>query len=95
MIRLPKVSCKYGAPMGRTDLNHHLDGDHKFHLHQVAMSSDGAYDTGGAYWGIGAPLYFAYNEGEEVTEEMYVRSASRSGSKEQVRRIYPNARFYR
>jgi len=38
------------------------------------MTSDGAYDSGGAYWGIGAPLYH-YGDGEGVC--VYVRASNR------------------
>lgn len=63
------VSCKYGAPMGRPNKGSHpatvIRGRNgrickvdqvKVYDKRVPMSQDGAYDTGGAYWGIGKEL---------------------------------------
>lgn len=64
MIRLPAVNCQYGAPMGRESYNseRHLESEEtvRLHLQRVAMVDGGAYDSGGAYWGIGAPLWCAW-----------------------------------
>ena len=55
---LSKVSCKYGAPMGR--FCDPLNPDARLvRVHRVKMSPCGAYDDGGAYWGCGTPLYRA------------------------------------
>ena len=51
-FRLPKVSTKYGAQMGRSNT-----ATGKCKLGRVSLH-DG-YDTGGAYWGIGETLYCA------------------------------------
>jgi hypothetical protein len=48
-IKLTQLSCKYGAPMGRA--NDHISG--KCKLQKCPMIDGGAYDNGGAYWGIG------------------------------------------
>lgn len=74
---LSNVSCKYGAPMGRPceDLTHVINVS----VHRVKMSSCGAYDDGGAYWGIGKPLYRAAGEHESgVICESFVRANSRA-----------------
>lgn len=52
-ITLPKLSCKYGAPMGRH--NAHISG--KCKLQKCPMVDGGAYDNGGAYWGCGLTLW--------------------------------------
>lgn len=53
----PKVNCEYGAPMGRTSAHPHgHDFDGKLYLHRIRLDS-GGYDSGGAYWGVGKPLY--------------------------------------
>jgi hypothetical protein len=66
---IPEVNCKFGAPMGRSNVgkrpatvtsgkrcqfikkNQPVVYDKK-----VPMSDCGAYDAGGAYWGIGKQL---------------------------------------
>lgn len=64
-----------------------------FRLSRVRMVGDGAYDSGGAYWGIGDPLY--HYEGPTSDIEGYVRGRTREAAKAAVRAIHPRARFYR
>lgn len=73
----PKVSSQYGAPMGRASYIDYIPTPKSCTLQKVNMTSDGAYDTGGAYWGQGAPLYH-YSDGEGVC--VYVRAWDRSGA---------------
>lgn len=47
---------KRGAAMGRAGNNGELES-YRFTLRKVPIDS-GGYDTGGAYWGLGAPLYW-------------------------------------
>lgn len=61
---IEKVNSKYGAPMGRQN-----EGDAPLPFEKkkifdcaVPMSNDGAYDKGGAYWGIGAQLRVSYTK---------------------------------
>jgi len=60
---ITKCDCKYGAPMGRPNV-----GDPPFPFLEriydcrVPMSSDGSYDKGGAYFGIGAELRVRYTK---------------------------------
>lgn len=86
-----KVSCKYGAPMGRGSSPL---GSGKVHLARVRLDS-GGYDRGGAYWGIGEPLFCAWDdEGGEV----YLRAASRQAAKARLLAQLANpelVRFYR
>jgi hypothetical protein len=50
------VNCKFGAPMGRgSNLPSEKPTDKKIFDRKVPMSSDSAYDKGGAYWGLGGP----------------------------------------
>jgi len=72
-MRPPKVNCRYGAPMGR-----HSDTTlfGKVRLSRVEMRGD--YDSGGAYWGLGAPLYCAQDDGGN---EIYFRATNRDGAK--------------
>jgi len=60
---LSNVSCKFGAPMGRTPTipDNKLLG--KLHLEKLEWV-DGDYDKGGAYWGRSGSenIYRAYGE---------------------------------
>ena len=51
------VNCKYGAPMGRSEVHNDFSG--KARCFKVKLV-DGCYDEGGAYWGCGT-LYCATN----------------------------------
>jgi hypothetical protein len=75
------VSSKYGAPMGRRSFA--VSG--KVHLVRVRLNGD--YDSGGAYWGQGAPLWCAWND----EGEMYLRAPTREAAKAQL----DNCEFYR
>ena len=74
--KLSRVSCKYGAPMGR--FSNKTDNATNVSVSRLAMTSDSAYDIGGAYWGIGQPIYRAawYDE-EGEAREAFVRADSR------------------
>jgi hypothetical protein len=59
----PKVNSKFGAPMGRYDKN--CVGKHdeipKTSTRRIYLDR-GGYDNGGAYWGLGSPLYATYSK---------------------------------
>jgi hypothetical protein len=59
----PKVNCKFGAPMGRNNVQSISDTDTipKTTTRRIYLDM-GGYDTGGAYWGIGSPLYVTYSQ---------------------------------
>lgn len=69
---LRKVDTSRGAPMGRPNVGRQpvtviRDNGRickcdqvKVYQRRVALPYDGAYDRGGAYWGIGAPLYVRF-----------------------------------
>lgn len=75
---ITQVNTTYGAPMGRANVgstpitvtsgrNNRITKKHNKHMRiydcAVPMSSDGAYDKGGAYWGIGpSQLRVKYNK---------------------------------
>ena len=48
---ITKVDGKFGAPMGRASVGERPK-DKKVFDCAVPLSSDSAYDKGGAYWGI-------------------------------------------
>lgn len=54
------VNCKFGAPMGRPSIGER-PGNVKVYDCKVPMSC-GAYDKGGAYWGIGKELRVSYTK---------------------------------
>jgi hypothetical protein len=53
---LPQVDCKYGAPMGRSTSTGDSDTDATLTVLPVRLD-DGGYDNGGAYWGLGEPIW--------------------------------------
>ena len=68
----------------------------KFSVTKMKLDS-GGYDKGGAYWGIGGPLYRAYSEegnGEE-TQECFIRAENRNAAKRYVASRFIGAKFYR
>lgn len=99
----PAVNCKYGAPMGRRSDN--LSGlivepyDPPFTLRRIRLTDGGCYDSGGAYWGSGQPLYWwaiTITEGETTDEcSGFMRACGRGNAKAQIRALHPHARFYR
>lgn len=80
-----------GASMGRSQRTPETCAS-RFYLRRIPIDS-GGYDQGGAYWGCGAPIYFA--ESEDGAAFLTMRAWDRDGAKEQVRETYPAARFYR
>jgi hypothetical protein len=90
-MKLPKVDNEYGAPMGRPDNAHPglVDEPMKFYLGRVRLNS-GGYDSGGAYWGHGAPLYWAQSD-----DVSWFLRGSRDSCKAQILARYPLATFYR
>lgn len=72
------VNATYGAPMGR-----HSDNPANFDGLSVTLSAvhliDG-YDDGGAYWGIGTPLFCAIGESDEEQLIHYFRQPNRAAA---------------
>ena len=81
------VSSKYGAPMGRRS-DAAMYG--KLRLVRVPFV-DSCYDPGGAYWGMPANLYCAWND--EGTH--YLRASSREDAKAQLVNKFVDVSFYR
>jgi len=86
-MQMPKVNTMYGAPMGRSESHGEPSG--KVHLVRVYLDS-GGYDNGGAYWGLGDPLYLAYDDGDLY---VFVRATSRTLAKEAL--DITDAKYYR
>lgn len=82
---------KRGAALGRGPAKLPDADAPKIELRRVRLNN-GGYDTGGAYWGIGEPLYWMSNA--DSTIEEFFRAANRQAAKDYVRQTYPKARFY-
>lgn len=82
-----------GAPMGRPGgTKPATDDRERFTLQRVRLNS-GGYDSGGAYWGHGQPLF--WYEGPGPGEDGHLRASDREAAKAAVRKLHPAARFYR
>lgn len=81
---------QYGASMGRRDNVAEALDVKKLHLERVRLDS-GGYDPGGAYWGLGAPLYVAWGDGQE----MFFRARDRREANEIAKGVFKHAEFYR
>jgi hypothetical protein len=99
-MKLPNVSSKFGAPMGRCNM---LPDDPTLpcKLNLVCLRwVDGDYDEGGAYWGGPVNndpithIYWAYGDAGEVTAQVFVRASNRQEAKTKVLEKLPKAKFY-
>lgn len=88
---LPDVSSRYGAPFGRVEHKPAPDTPRKFYLRRIRINS-GGYDSGGAYWGLGAPLYWATDDNGA---ELFFRARNRDAARAHVASQYPQTKFYR
>lgn len=74
-MKLPNVSSRYGAPMGRANEGNIETCLPRFvRLFRVDLDS-GGYDNGGAYWGHGMPLWCAL---DDDGNRQFIRAASRA-----------------
>jgi hypothetical protein len=64
----------------------------KFSLQRIRLDS-GGYDSGGAYWGYGTPLY--WYQSVDGQAEGFLRATSREKAKAEIRKSYPSAKFFR
>ena len=87
--------------MGRSgvtssDIEANRNRSMKFTLCRIRLDS-GGYDSGGAYWGIGEPLYGAETQDglDDQVLRLFMRATDRNDAKNKVRERFPNARFYR
>jgi hypothetical protein len=53
----------------------------------------GGYDPGGAYWGLGDPLWCAWSDNPDLI--VYIRASRRFTAKALIKKYYPSVRFYR
>ena len=94
---LERVSCRYGAPMGRPGAHPGDDPHCPIRVRLIPLDS-GGYDSGGAYWGHGAPLWQARGidefEGERSEICDWNRAHSKAAAIAEWRQDWPNARIY-
>jgi hypothetical protein len=91
-MSLPNVSSPYGAPMGRGRTMPKPGATPCVYLERVRINR-GGYDSGGAYWGVGKPLYHAYDREGDV--ELFLRADDHKAAESEVRRLIPGALFAR
>lgn len=86
------VSGAYGAPMGRHTGPDFLDVDAgPLYLRRVRLNA-GGYDAGGAYWGLGAPLWECL---DQDGNGRIFRARDRAAAKASILDDFPEAKFYR
>lgn len=90
---LPAVNSRYGAPLGRHghDEGALLPGD-RVYLRRLRLDS-GGYDEGGAYWGHGQPIYWAY--ALDGALDITMRARTRDAVKAALLADYPGIKFFR
>ena len=93
MHKLDTVASSHGAPMGRPGSHPGNEPEALVSLQRVRLDS-GGYDSAGAYWGHGRPLYWA-TDGQPNGFERFFRASSRDAAKAKMREGYPDIRFYR
>lgn len=78
----PKVSGRYGAPMGRRGDNDLQNIPKLFAMHQ---GGTGGYDKGGAYWGYPSDVWAVWGRDGAEVSVTYVRASGRESAINQVR----------
>jgi len=87
----PPMGNRYGAPMGRhTGPDYLATEAGPLYLRRIRLDR-GGYDAGGAYWGLGEPLYYVEDQDGNAK---FFRARSRDAAKAAIRADWPGARFY-
>jgi len=76
----PKLSCTYGAPMGRTSANLGISYETDTAAGLAVAGPAGEYDAGGAYWGLGGsegPVWAVWRRGRGHEGVQYIRAHGR------------------
>jgi len=105
-ILLEKVGSKFGAPMGRRNaLPENKYEAVKLYLQKIRWC-DHDYDQGGAYWGrprwgfdskgnwVNNPTVYVSANADQ-TIRVFVWAHDRAEAKSEIRKLLPNATFYR
>lgn len=94
MAQFAKVSCLYGAPMGRPTYCDTPDA--RVRLFRVNLSGGGCYDDGGAYWGSGdwkSQLYCARDK--DGTVQVFTRAPNRAEAWTEIQKAHPQLQLLR
>lgn len=104
----PPVNARYGAPMGRSgDYLGALTGTtgddwRPFTLRRLPLDA-GGYDAGGAYWGLGEPLFYWHTASVEIPQGRtapeiahgYIRAGNRDAAKAHIAEYVDDPKFAR
>lgn len=82
-----------GASLGRVDTGGTAEAP-RFYLRRIPINS-GGYDSGGAYWGHGPRLYWAWALDGAGDISRYFRAADREKAKAAILAEFPDASFFR
>src|SRR5688572_24408472 len=92
MPNIARIESPRGAPMGRPEtLPTNPNAAHNIALLGIRIYA-GGYEAGGAYWGIGAPLWCAASEDGELCE--YFRAESRQAAEFMIQSKYLRSSLY-
>lgn len=86
------VNSAYGAPMGRHGRGHNVEAESPLYLRRVRLDA-GGYDPGGAYWGVGVPLFEYFDNEWSIVG--FLRAADREAAKRAIREDRPDVKFHR
>lgn len=80
--------------MGRAawGLDEHRNRPMMMYVQRVRLTN-GGYDSGGAYWGDGTPLFCGW--AENLDARVFVRAKDRALAKRAVKEHFVNAIFFR
>jgi hypothetical protein len=85
------VDSRHGAPMGRNTGAFIDTCVGKLYLRRIYLDS-GGYDAGGAYWGLGEPIYECQDQdGNSIT----LRARNQADAKRQIAQEWKGAVFYK
>lgn len=100
-IRNTWASSIRGADMGRPNWGLPEDRETPMVMYLQRVKLDvGGYDLGGAYWGLGDPLFCAWSStfyagSLPVCARVFVRAKTRDAAKTQIKQHFTNAKFFR
>jgi hypothetical protein len=87
---LPKAYSSRGADLGRSSSHPGLEPTGPLTVRRIPIDAQG-YDSGGAYWGTGNPLYCLTGESDEETIESFYRAADDADAIAHAGKLYPGA----
>jgi len=91
ILRNDPRNSRFGAPMGDSDT---YDMTPKLYLQRINFV-DGAYGPDGTYWGMGVPMWCAFNAPAAQGTRVYVRARTREAAKAEVLAKLTSVSFYR